>query len=467
MDRGDHLVRRPVADARAGEHQQEDAEEQREDRGVGVDGRGLRGAFGGRDRGQQRQGAEDPEGAEDQSGEGRQRDPGAAEPVGEVAAERAGDGADEGAEEGVVGEVDADPRRHRAGLVPEVELDQQRHRGGVADERAEGADVEERHHPGVPVLQYAELLAGVGARVGQVVHAQQRCEHGDDREAGVHPGRPLQVDPALTRPDQAEDARAADDHRQEQLDDRDAEVAARGVEAERGALEPGGVEEVDVRHRAGEVAAAEAGGRGDHAEHPVRRAGPRDGVREAERRDEQQPGAHDRPVPAAEPADRQRVRHPDQRTDEVRDRHQEEQLLRREGEPLRDQERRAHAPDQPHREPEVLGEDRPDQVAPGDRRAGRLPERRVLGTPVVDPPAPATVRGRFGRAGGEVAATWTGQGHRRLLAGTEVRVVVPQRRRPRFRPGASGGFLSSTPPHGLTRPHGLTGSRGDRRGRHA
>ena len=53
-----------------------------------------------------------------------------------------------GTEERVVGEVDAGAERRRVGH-PEVELDQQRHRGGVADERAEGADVEERHHPGV------------------------------------------------------------------------------------------------------------------------------------------------------------------------------------------------------------------------------------------------------------------------------------------------------------------------------
>ena len=46
----------------------------------------------------------------------------------------------------------------------------------------------------------------------------------------------LQVDPALGRLDQAEDAGAADDHRQAELDHRDAEVAAGRVEAERGAL---------------------------------------------------------------------------------------------------------------------------------------------------------------------------------------------------------------------------------------
>ena len=45
----------------------------------------------------------------------------------------------------------------------------------------------------------------------------------------------------------------------DELDDGDAEVAAAGVEPERPALEPVGVEGVDVGHRAGEVAAADAG----------------------------------------------------------------------------------------------------------------------------------------------------------------------------------------------------------------
>ena len=59
---------------------------------------------------------------------------------------------------------------------------------------------------------------------------------GDDRQAGVQVAGALQVDAASPRLDQAEGARAADDDRQEELDQRDAEVAAGRVEAERGAL---------------------------------------------------------------------------------------------------------------------------------------------------------------------------------------------------------------------------------------
>ena len=95
--------------------------------------------------------------------------------------------------------------------------------------------------------------------------------------------------------------------------------------------------------------------------------GPLHGVREPERRDQQQGRAGHRPVAAAELRDRERVRQPEQRADQVGQRHQQEELLRRVVEAGRDQERRADAPDQPDREAEVLGEDRPDQVAPGDR----------------------------------------------------------------------------------------------------
>ena len=77
------------------------------------------------------------------------------------------DRADAGAEEGVVGEVDAGAERGRLGH-PEVELDQQRHRGGVADERAEGADVEERHDPGVRLAHDLQLLARLGLAVARL-----------------------------------------------------------------------------------------------------------------------------------------------------------------------------------------------------------------------------------------------------------------------------------------------------------
>ena len=270
------------------------------------------------------------EGAGDHRDERPEGDPRAAVLVREPATEGAGDRADEGAEEGVVGEVDADARDGRDGLVPEVELDQQRHRGGVADERAERADVEERHHPGVLVLQRPRSCsrgAGLGAR--EVVHEEPRGDRGDHGEGGVEVARALEVEARLAGLDQPEDARAADDDRQEELDDRDAEVAAGRVEAERHPLLLRRVEEVDVGHRAGEVAAAEARRRGDQAEHPVRRLRVLHSPGEQQRRHQQRERAHDGPVAAAELRHRERVGQPDQRADQVGDGDQQEQLARR------------------------------------------------------------------------------------------------------------------------------------------
>ncbi|WP_345102627.1 hypothetical protein [Nocardioides kongjuensis] len=90
------------------------------------------------------------------------------------------------------------------------------------------------------MLEQAQLLLGVGPGVGQVVHDEEGGEHGDDGQAGVHPRGPLEVDAARRGLDQPEDAGTADDHGQEELDDRDTEVAAGRVEAEGRAHERAG-----------------------------------------------------------------------------------------------------------------------------------------------------------------------------------------------------------------------------------
>ena len=108
--------------------------------------------------------------------------------------------------------------------------------------------------------------------------------------------------------------------RHEQLRDGDAEVAARRVEAEREALAPLGIEERDVRHRRGEVAAAEAGRRRAGEQDPELRVvrlrlqpAARDEEREQQRRDEQQRRADAGPQPPAEARDRERVGDPQRR----------------------------------------------------------------------------------------------------------------------------------------------------------
>ena len=204
----------------------------------------------------------------------------------------------------------------------------------------------------------------------EVVHEEVRRERGDDRQPGVHVGRRarrwMPPSAALTRPKMPAPPTITGSSSWISETPRLPPAALRPSAAP---FLADGVEEVDVGHRAGEVAAAEAGGRRDQAEHPVRRVRVLHRDREQQRRDQQQRGADHRPVAAAEPRHRERVRQPQQRADQVGQRDQEEQLLRGEREALREQERRADAPDQPDREAEVLGEDRPDQVAPGDLAA--------------------------------------------------------------------------------------------------
>ena len=164
----------------------------------------------------------------------------------------------------------------------------------------------------------------------------------------------------------------------------DAEVAAAGVDAERRALLLLGEERVDVGHRGGEVAAADARDRGD--DHQRRVADARlDDDRREDRRDQQQRRRDDRPVPAAEHGDGHRVGQPQHRADERRDRDEEELARGVEAELLVRHEQHQDRPEGPDREPDVLGEDREPQVAVRDPLPGRLPERLVLGPPVVDP----------------------------------------------------------------------------------
>ena len=169
---------------------------------------------------------------------------------------------------------------------------------------------------------------------------------------------------------------------------------------EGGALLVGGVERVDVGHRGGEVAAAESGGGRDRDERPVRRGRVLHGVDEQQRGDQQQQRARDRPVAAAELRDREGVGHPDQGADQVGCRDEQEELLGGEVEAGGQQQSRRDAPDQPDREAEVLGEDRPDEVAAGDLPAASLPEGGVVGAPVVDPATGASPGGFLGPARG-------------------------------------------------------------------
>ena len=101
----------------------------------------------------------------------------------------------------------------------------------------------------------------------------------------------------------------------------------------------------------------------------------------SDRRDEQQRRADDRPVAAAERRHREGVGKAHQRADQPGQRHELEQLVGRVVEAGLRQLGRDDAPDQPDRKAEMLGDDRPDQIAAGDRLPW-FPERLVLGAPI-------------------------------------------------------------------------------------
>ena len=205
----------------------------------------------------------------------------------------------------------------------------------------------------------------VGLRRRQVVHVAPRAPHRDEDERDPHPAGECDV----------ERRAGADRHddRDGELRDRGAEVAAGGVEAERPALLLLREEVGDVRHRAREVAAADAAEGGDEQQHAERRLGVGDDDAEQHRRDEQEARRDDRPVAPAEDRDHERVREPQGRADEARQRDEPEQLRAGELEAGGGQHHDDDAPQLPDDEAEELREDRPAEVAAGDRPPLGLP----------------------------------------------------------------------------------------------
>lgn len=108
------------------------------------------------------------------------------------------------------------------------------------DGRVKGAEVEGREDPQVRLFQGGEGCRDVGLGGAEVVRAEVRAEHRHQDER--HPDEALEVE--------VEGGRGADgdDDWRDELRDRGAEVAARGVEFERVALLRGRVEERHVRH---------------------------------------------------------------------------------------------------------------------------------------------------------------------------------------------------------------------------
>ena len=92
----------------------------------------------------------------------------------------------------------------------------------------------------------------------------------------------------------------------------------------------------------------------------------------------------DRPVAAAELRGGERVRQPQDCSDECRHRNEEELARGIDVIDVLRHEQHHHRPDRPHREADVLGEDGPDQVAAGDLCAAVVPCLDVFGVPVID-----------------------------------------------------------------------------------
>ncbi len=147
-------------------------------------------------------------------------------------------------------------------------LDDQRQRERVADEGPERPDVEERHDPRLRVLERLDVGRLVGLGLAQAVHVEVGEQRREDDERHPHEAGVGHVD--VVHGQLHGGCRDADDdhQRDEQLGDRDAHVAAGRVESEREALVLLGIEERDVRHRRGEVAAADAGRRGARDQDP-------------------------------------------------------------------------------------------------------------------------------------------------------------------------------------------------------
>ena len=271
--------------------------------------------------------------------------------------------------------------RHRR----ELRLDQQRKRRRVADEGAERPDIDEGHDPGMLAPDDGDLVPERRLGRGEVVHEENRAEHRDGQRQDPHQAGVLEVDARDRR--RLIEVDQADPHQdgRQQLHAADADIAAGRVEAERPALHAVGIEERDVGHAGGKIAAAETG-RGGHQQHqPERGSRARRRNRRARGRDEQHRGAEDGPVAAPECGHGEGVGKPHQRADQPGYRHQLKQLIGRVVEAGLRQFGRDDAPDQPDRKPDMLGNDRPDQIAPGDNLAGRIPERLIFGLPFRNP----------------------------------------------------------------------------------
>jgi hypothetical protein len=300
-------------------------------------------------------------------------------PSGQPAAERARQRAGER----------ADPGRHQHMALRKLALGQQRKTRRQPDEGAKGTGVEPAHQPVVLAPEDHRLLGKAAARLGDIVHAdpggqRSRDDQRHPDEAGVlqpqrRPvGRGLRC--AARRAEQAD----ADDQRHHELRQWQAQVAEPRVEAERGAHARLRIEEADVGHRAGEIAATQAAQQREQHHDLERRGRVLHRHADAQRRHQQAGGGQRGPAPAAEHRHREGIDEAQRGARQRRQRGEPEQLVGREVEARRGQVHHHHRPHHPDRERDHQRGDRQAQVARRHALALRAPEPRVFGVPVAE-----------------------------------------------------------------------------------
>ena len=234
-----------------------------------------------------------------------------------------------------------------------------------SDERAEGADVEQRNHPGVRLGQHGAHGAHLDPVVLEVVHVQRRTDSGDRQQHQIYRAHPVGLPVARGR-----------DHQQaDQLDDRHPEVAAAGVERQCRALEPLRIERVDVCHGRGEVAAAETGQCRADQVRPQRQPGIGQQHKGSDGGDQQHQRREYGPVAPAEFRGGERVGESEAATHQGRDGAQQELIARGEAVHRCGHEQHHHRPDRPDREADVLGGHRPRSDCDGQSSYCRPPTR--------------------------------------------------------------------------------------------
>ncbi|MCY1437409.1 hypothetical protein D9M71_535690 [compost metagenome] len=238
-------------------------------------------------------------------------------------------------------------------------------------------------------LEDHRLLAERGLGAGQVIHAEPGQQGDDDDER--HPDETGVLQPQLTAIGQhlrlaTEHAEQAEGNHQRyaELHDRDAEVTQAGIQAQGRALLRLGVEETDVGHARGEVAAAEAAQQGNHHEHAVGRARVLHGKAHPQRWRQQRGGAQGGPAPTAEDRHHERIEHPEGRPREPRQGRQPEQLVGAESKADGVQAHDHRAPHHPHGKGQQQCGNRNPQVAGGGLLAATAPERGIFRAPVVN-----------------------------------------------------------------------------------